>query len=152
MSADESMNIVIHAECPWCRSRRSALINEPTCDRRVVGVDENNGPIYYVECEQCGARGPIADWAIDAVNLWDLGVASKVKAPGQGVDEKTEGSRERLAKILTSATVEFGLSAQGLIPKIKEMLARGEGWGDIGAAIGWDPETAREHYYRELLP
>lgn len=60
-------------ECRWCNSNNVELINEPTCDRHVVGVDDNNGPVYYVHCCGCGACGPLADWAIDAIEKWNRG-------------------------------------------------------------------------------
>jgi hypothetical protein len=40
------------------------------CERKITTYDENNGPIYWAECQQCGARGPITSWAADAVGLF----------------------------------------------------------------------------------
>jgi hypothetical protein len=62
------------APCPWLDCKGSAHVEreETTFSgERVLGVDEDNGPIYYVECDKCFARGPIASWAIDAVHNWN---------------------------------------------------------------------------------
>ena len=50
---------------------------------------------------------------------------------------------------LLNVPVAFGLRAQGHIPTIKHMLSLGKTWDEIGAAINWDPETARAFYARE---
>ena len=47
---------------------------------------------------------------------------------------------------ILSQKVVFGLAAQGHIPTIERMLAEGKSWQEIGAAIGWCPETAKRHY------
>ena len=44
------------------------------------------------------------------------------------------------------AKVTFGLVAQGHIPTVERMLGEGQSWDDIGAAIGWCPKTAEEHW------
>jgi hypothetical protein len=48
-----------------------------------------------------------------------------------------------------SAKVVFGLRAQGHIPTIERMLAEGASWPEIGDAICWCPDTAREWYERD---
>lgn len=52
---------------------------------------------------------------------------------------------------LLDVPIVFGLVAQGHIPTVERMLAEGKTWDEIGAEIGWLPETSREHYerYRE---
>lgn len=47
---------------------------------------------------------------------------------------------------LLNLPVHFGLVAQGHIPTIERMLAEGRTWSEIGAVIGWMPETAEKHY------
>jgi len=42
-------------------------------------------------------------------------------------------------------TVKFGLVAQGHVPTVSRMLMDGRSWEDIGAAIGWCPDTVRQH-------
>lgn len=59
------------------------------------------------------------------------------------------GAEADFAAIL-NAPVLFGLVAQGHIPTIERMLADGRDWDYIGGAIGWMPETAKEHYERYL--
>lgn len=47
------------------------------------------------------------------------------------------------------APIKFGLRAQGHLPKVREMLAQGMPWHDIGRAIGWHGEAVREWFGRE---
>lgn len=49
---------------------------------------------------------------------------------------------------LLNAPVVFGLKAQGHLPTIGRMLGQGKTWEEIGKAIGWCPDTAKEHYRR----
>lgn len=49
---------------------------------------------------------------------------------------------------LLNAPVVFGLKAQGHLPTIGKMLGQGKTWEEIGKAINWCPDTAREHYER----
>lgn len=51
--------------------------------------------------------------------------------------------------VLDGVKFAFGLRAQGHLPVIQRMLARGATWPEIGDAIGWCPDTAREWYERE---
>lgn len=66
--------------------------------------------------------------------------------------ERLESPALRLGKLLAEMNVPvlFGLQAQGHIPKIEEMLSKGLGWQEIGAAIHWDPVTAERHYRLHL--
>ena len=59
-------------------------------------------------------------------------------------------SDRELAELFRDSNVRvlFGLKAQGHIPTIERMLAAGDSWNEIGKAIGWDPETAKQHYER----
>lgn len=52
--------------------------------------------------------------------------------------------------ILLNVPILFGLEAQGKIPTIEKMLAEQKSWDEIGIAIGWMPDTAKEHYERYL--
>jgi hypothetical protein len=72
--------------CRWCGSDRSHIEREETSwtGEKVVGVDDDNGPIYYVECDGCMARGPLASWAIDAREKWN---ATPPAAPAGSVTE-----------------------------------------------------------------
>ena len=36
------------------------------------------------------------------------------------------------------------------MPTIKSMLADGKGWDEIGRAIGWCGDAAKDDYYRRL--
>jgi hypothetical protein len=47
--------------------------------------------------------------------------------------------------------VAFGLRAQGHLPTILDMLDQQKSWAEIGQVIGWDPETARLWFRREVL-
>lgn len=55
---------------------------------------------------------------------------------------------QRLFQLLESsgAKILFGLEAQGHIPKVEFMLARGATWAEIGREIGWDGATAEQFY------
>jgi hypothetical protein len=46
--------------------------------------------------------------------------------------------------------VVIGLRAQGHIPTVEKMLEEGSSWAEIGKAIGWDGDTAKEWYGYEL--
>ena len=48
--------------------------------------------------------------------------------------------------------IKFGLRAQGHIPTIERMLGEGKSWDEIGSAIGWHSQTAKEWYekYEDL--
>jgi hypothetical protein len=54
--------------------------------------------------------------------------------------------------ILGKQPVAFGLEAQGHLPRIEAMLAESppRSWEEIGKAIGWDPDTACQHYIWHL--
>lgn len=54
-----------------------------------------------------------------------------------------------LSEALKDVPVAFGLRAQGHLPTIEAMLREGCTWTEIGRAIRWDPDTAREWYGRE---
>jgi hypothetical protein len=45
--------------------------------------------------------------------------------------------------------IKFGLRAQGHLPRVREMVAQGMPWGDIGRAIGWQGEAVREWFGKE---
>ena len=53
------------------------------------------------------------------------------------------------ASLAKTTTVEVGLRAQGHMPRVMAMLEEGASWEQIGQAIGWDPDTAREWFERE---
>ena len=57
--------------CPWCSLADVAVESEQIVDRTVTGVDENNGPVYWAECQRCGVRGPLVGWAADAIEQWN---------------------------------------------------------------------------------
>ena len=42
--------------------------------------------------------------------------------------------------------VKVGLRQQGHVPTIKKMLSEDKSWKEIGEAINWDPETAKQHW------
>ena len=50
---------------------------------------------------------------------------------------------------LLAAKVKFGLRAQGHFPIIEKMIAENRSWEEIGKAIGWDGNTAKEYWNRE---
>lgn len=47
---------------------------------------------------------------------------------------------------ILNARVRFGLRDQGHLPTVSRMLAEGKSWQGIGAAIGWEPATAKRHW------
>ncbi len=49
---------------------------------------------------------------------------------------------------LLDVPFKFGLRAQGHIPTVERMLSEGASWSEIGRAIGWDGDTARDFYER----
>lgn len=55
---------------------------------------------------------------------------------------------DELVELLQEAglTMQFGLRAQGHISTIEEMLKADATWGEIGKAIGWNPDTAERHW------
>lgn len=55
-------------------------------------------------------------------------------------------SSDEAWSIIMGAKVSVGLAAQGHITLIDDMLGQGRSWDEIGQAIGWDAETARQHY------
>lgn len=59
------------ARCPWCKVADVAVESMQCADRIVTGVDEDNGPVYWAECQRCGAQGPIVGWAADAIPKWN---------------------------------------------------------------------------------
>lgn len=50
---------------------------------------------------------------------------------------------------LPNVPIAFGLRAQGHLDTVERMLAEHRSWAEIGAAIGWDPETAERYYAME---
>jgi hypothetical protein len=100
--------------CPWCNSSRNHIEREETSwtGEKVVGVDENNGPIYYVECDECMARGPIASWAIDARQKWN---ATPPAVPAE--------EREKIMDCLADLRAQ----ARDLIADLRAQIARLEG-------------------------
>jgi Zn-finger nucleic acid-binding protein len=71
---DERTEMAAVAEkriCKFCGDIREPEIDHTDCcDRKITGYDENNGPVYFARCFQCGARGPVTSWAADAVGLF----------------------------------------------------------------------------------
>src|SRR5687768_15457702 len=65
------MNLHVFKSCPWCNSTDIAVESEQIVDRIVTGVDEDNGPVYWAECQHCGARSPLVSWAADAIPKWN---------------------------------------------------------------------------------
>jgi hypothetical protein len=59
------------------------------------------------------------------------------------------GSTDEGWEAVMRTPVVFGLRAQGHIPTIERMLAEGASWPEIGDAIGWCPDTAREWFKRD---
>ena len=51
-----------------------------------------------------------------------------------------------LEEMMGNMPVVFGLKNQGHIPTVEKMLKEGKSWGEIGKALNWDGETARQHY------
>lgn len=47
---------------------------------------------------------------------------------------------------LADCKVSFGLVAQGHIPTIESLIEQGYGWDYIAKKIGWDRDTAIQHY------
>jgi hypothetical protein len=70
---------------------------------------------------------------------------------GAGEALAKKDSIEQLAELLheVGAQVQIGLRAQGKMPVVTRMLMDGATWKDIGAKIGWCPDTARDWYARE---
>lgn len=59
---------------------------------------------------------------------------------------------DELMKKLLNAPIAFGLRAQGHLPIVNKMVDDGKTWQEIGQKIGWDPDTARRYYEREVMP
>jgi len=57
---------------------------------------------------------------------------------------------EELLDHLSSAPVAFGLKAQGKLETVQAMRMANATWDEIGQAIGWEPNSACEHYLRLL--
>jgi hypothetical protein len=57
---------------------------------------------------------------------------------------------DKLMEEILNAPVRIGLVAQGHIPTIEKMLAKNKSWAEIGAAIHWEPNTAKEWYQAYL--
>ncbi len=53
---------------------------------------------------------------------------------------------------LIGPNLRIGLRQQGHIPTVERMLKDGATWTEIGKAIGWNGETAKDWYERERLP
>jgi hypothetical protein len=82
------MNLYVFKPCPWCNSTDIAVESEQIADRVVTGVDEDNGPVYWAECQHCGARGPLVGWAADAIPKWnesDTALSALAQARGEWV-------------------------------------------------------------------
>ncbi len=58
---------------------------------------------------------------------------------------------ESLFASLPDVPIAFGLTAQGHMPTIERMLMEHASWVEIGAAIGWEPETAARYYAMESV-
>lgn len=50
----------------------------------------------------------------------------------------------------SGASVQIGLKAQGHIPTVEGMLDDYKSWDEIGKAIGWNPEAAKDWYIAYL--
>lgn len=63
------------------------------------------------------------------------------------------GALDELFSMLDAlgATPRFGLDAQGHVPTVLDMLARGDTWDAIGAAIGWTPSVAEDHWKQRCV-
>lgn len=85
------MNAHTFKPCPWCDSTDVAVESEQIVDRIVTGVDENNGPVYWSECQHCWARGPLVGWAVDAIPKWNEYTTERDALRGQ----LAEAERER---------------------------------------------------------
>jgi hypothetical protein len=59
-----------------------------------------------------------------------------------------EDPNKELCAILNEAglTPKIGLEAQGHIPKVEQMRAKGKSWEEIGKAIGWHGPSVKEWY------
>ena len=68
---------------------------------------------------------------------------------GAAITRQNVARVDALIASLGEVKVAFGLTAQGHLPKITEMLTDGRSWPEIGREIGWDHETARKFYERE---
>lgn len=59
-------------QCPFCGDeRRPEVESKQIVDAIITGVDPHNGPVYWAECQRCGARGPLVGFAADAVDAWN---------------------------------------------------------------------------------
>lgn len=47
---------------------------------------------------------------------------------------------------LAGAKIAFGLSAQGHLATVEQMVTDGRSWEDIGAAIGWSADAVEQHW------
>lgn len=111
--------------CPWCRVADVAVESMQCADRVVTGVDEDNGPVYWAECQRCGAQGPIVGWAADAIAKWndravvlEVGVVEKIReALGLAV-KMCRGPRGDVEEIHTFGSALALLPAK---PTAKEM-------------------------------
>ena len=66
-------------ECPYCESKNCKV------DDLSYGLD------YYGECNDCGARGPLAKSKTDAVQLWNAAanqIEALCKERNEAIDEK----------------------------------------------------------------
>jgi hypothetical protein len=61
------------------------------------------------------------------------------------------GSNAELGIAMLDTPFTFGLQSRQ-IAIIEEMLDGGKAWQEIGRAIGWHPDTAKEYYRRLPSP
>lgn len=62
------------------------------------------------------------------------------------LEAEVETANEFAIAIIAEGQPRFGLAAQGHIPTIERLIGTGKTWEEIGAAIGWDAQTAKQHY------
>lgn len=96
------------AQCPWCRVADVAVESMQCSDRVVTGVDEDNGPVYWAECQRCGAQGPIVGWAADAIPKWNTRATeshlrAQLAEAEKERDSYKEGQERNAARLVSGA-------------------------------------------------
>lgn len=72
---------LVRAPCPFCGDTRPAL---PEWERDPFEPDR---PMWYANCQRCGAQGPVTASAEDAAAKWNARAQAATKARGDAADE-----------------------------------------------------------------
>lgn len=112
--------------------------------------------VFHVDPDEPDNPYIVGDHVLHTFAFWGEPTPMVERArpmPGQEAAEDLMARRERSARLrelLDSAKVQVGLGAQGHLVAVRRLVRAGASWEEIGAAIGWDGETAAAHYQARL--